>query len=410
MYFKTNQQNKISKDTLILLMCLFYPALNSYVWRALVSLTGMVGVYFSVQVFDAIVWSIVIGYIVITARKSTIKVKDLMVTLMFVLVALLCFVFTEYVYFSVPVLLTLSIGTFSFYILGSSVDIERVSHKQLYIAAIVTLIISVFYLIYFVASKEVKLNDNMDFAYKVLPSVLVIVSRLFTDQKKKLAIVFSVIGTIFLLLQGTRGPLFCLAFFACLMLYKKHGIGKFFFKIVIIVLILAIIFSSQFVKIKIVELSDKIDSSGYSSRFITMMIEGDLLDGNGRDAIKETLLEDIKEYPFAIRGMFADRQATRGLVDQEYSTGYKNGTYAHSLWIEMIYDWGVLLGGVFLLLVLFVVGNFIRKSNEQDAYIGMLFVCTGFVHLFFSGSYLQSADFFFLMGIALNRYYVKAKT
>ena len=410
MYFKTNQQSKISKDTVILLMCLFYPAIHNYIWRVVVGFTEIVGLHFSIQVFDAIIWTLVIGYIVITAHKPTIKAKTLMITLLFVLVSLLSFAFTTYDYFSASVLLTLLIGTFSFFILGSFIDTKNVSHKQLYIAAIVTLIISVIYSIYSIDSKEITLEDNMDFAYKVLPSVLVIVSRLFTDQKKKLAIMFSVVGTIFLLLQGTRGPLLCLAIFVCLMIYKKHGLGKFFFKIGTIVLILLVLFSSQLVKLKLVELSDKIDSSGYSSRFIIMMIEGELSDNNGRDAIKDTLLKDIKEDPFTIRGMFADRQATRGLVDREYNTSYENGTYAHSFWIEMIYDWGVFGGGVILFLVFLIVWSFIRRSDKEDAYIGMLFVCTGFVHLFLSGSYLQSADFFFLMGISLNCYHVNTKT
>lgn len=410
MYFKTNQQNKITKDTLILLMCLFYPAINNYIWRVAVEFTGIIGLNFSIQVLDAIIWTLVIGYSLMAAHKSTVKAKTLLIMLLFALVSLLSFAFTAYDYFSASVLFDLLIGTLSFFIFGSFINIKNISHKQLYIAAVATLIISMFYSLYSIGSKEISLEDNMEFAYKVLPSVLVILSRLFTDQKKKLAIVFSLVGTIFLLLQGTRGPLLCLAIFVCLMLYKKYGPGKLFFSIGIIVLISAVILSSQFVKLKLVELSNKIDSSGYSSRFITMMIEGDLSDNNGRDAIKDTLLENIKENPFAIRGMFADRQATRGLIDREYNTSYENGTYAHSFWIEMIYDWGVFLGGVILLIVFLTVWNFIRRSDKADAYICMLFVCTGFVHLFLSGSYLQSAEFFFLIGLALNYRRANAKT
>lgn len=410
MYFKTNQQNRISKDTLILLMCLFYPALHNYIWRVTVVFTGIVGLYFPIHVFDAIAWTMVIGYVVLTARKTTIKAKTLMFWLLFTLVAFLCFILTDYEYFSISVLFSLLIGTLSFFIMGSLINIKNISHKQLYIAAIFTLIVSMLYSIYSIDSKDLTLEDNMDFAYKVLPSVLIIVSKAFLDQKKKLAIVLSVIGTIFLLLQGTRGPLLCLAIFVCLMIYKKHGLVKMFFKAVTVVLVFAILFSSQFMKTKLAELSDRIEASGYSSRFITMMMEGELSDSNGRDGIKEVLLEDIAKDPFTIRGMFADRQATRGLVDREYDIIYENGTYAHSLWIEMIYDWGVLLGGAILLLVAYIVLNYIRKSDKDDAYISMLFVCTGFVHLFLSGSYLGSAEFFFLIGIALNCHHAKTKT
>ena len=407
MYAKTESKSRITKDTFILLMGLFYPAIHNYIWRIIVAITGSVGFYFTIETFDAIVWILVIGYIVLTSRKPTISVKTLMISILFISITLLCFVLTDYEYFSVSVLFALLIGTFSFFMQGSFVNLKRVSHKQLYIAAIITLIISILYSVYSIDSKEISLEDNMDFAYKVLPSILIIFSWLFTAQKKKLAIAFSVIGTFFLLLQGTRGPLFCLACFVCLMIYKKQGMGKLFFKVGAILLITVLMISSPIVQLKLVELTEKIDSVGYSSRFITMMLEGELSDGNGREAIQETLLEEIKDNPFKIRGMFADRQATRGLVDTDYNNKYEKGTYAHSLWIEIIYDWGVLFGGIILIALFFVVCKLVVKSDSDDAYIVMLFVCTGFIHLFLSGSYLQSAPFFFLIGIALN-YHVNA--
>lgn len=402
MYLNTTQQTKITKDTLILLAGLFYPALHNYIWRVIVAFTGMVGLHFSIETFDAIFWSIVILYVVITSHKAPIKVKTLITALTFVIVTLFSFAFTEYERFTVLVLFTMLVGTFSFFIQGSVIDLKNVSHKQLYVAAIATLMVSVAYSIYSIIFKKSTFEDNMDFAYSVLPSVLIIISWLFTDQDKRLAIVLSIIGTVFLLMQGTRGPLLCLAIFVCLMLYKKYGLRKIAFKVGPIMLILVILSSSQFVKSKLVAVSNKIDSTGFSSRFITMMIEGELSDGNGREAIKETLLEEIKENPFAIRGMYADRHGTRGLIDSEKNTIYEKGTYAHSFWIEMIYDWGVLFGGVILLIVSYMILRIIKESDKNDAYIVMLFVCTGFVHLFFSGSYLLSSEFFFLIGIAIN--------
>ncbi len=411
MKIEPNKQNRITKDTLVLLMGLFYPAIHNYVWRILVGVTGLIGFDFSIGVFDAIVWTIVIGYILLTSRKPTIKLKTLVIFIALILIALLCFAFTEYDYFTPSVLFTLIVGTFSFFIMGSLIDLKRVSYKQLYTCAVVTLIISIIYSIYSIGSKDITLEDNMDFAYKVLPSVLIIISRLFTEQKSKpFPIIFSVVGTIFLVLQGTRGPLLCLAIFVCLMIYKKHGLSKFLIKLGIIVLIVAILLNSQFVQLKLIELSERIDSSGYSSRFIAMILEGDLSDGNGREVIRKVLLEDIRNDPFIIRGMFADRQATIGLVDKEYSMIYEKGTYAHSFWLEMIYEWGVLAGGAILLLVAICVINLIRKSDKSDAHIYMLFVCTGLVHLLLSGSYLLSTNFFFLMGLAVRHFQVKKIT
>ena len=403
----TISKNRITKDTLILLMGLFYPALGGYIRAVVVRITGIIGLTVSQNIFDVIVWSAVIVYIILGAKKPSIKPRTVLLFFSFVLIALMSFAFTSYQAFSPSVLITLVIGTYSFFIQGSFVDIKRVSHKHLYIAAVGTLIISMVYSIYFLSSREVNLEDNMDFAYKVLPSVIIIVSWLFTKEKKKLAVVLSVVGTIFLLLQGTRGPLFCLAAFVCLMIYKKYGFGKLFFGIGTCVLAVLILFSSQFAKSTLVSFSNKIDSSGYSSRFITMMIEGDLSDGNGRDAISDALLEDIQQEPLKLRGMFADREATIGLYDYEYSAIFTDGTYAHSLWLEILYDWGAIFGGVLLVALFFLIMRLIIKSDKDDSYLIMLYVCTGFVHLFWSGSYLTCSSFFFLIGLALNYRYTK---
>lgn len=402
MYMRIRPKSRITADTLILIMGLIYPAIHNYIWRAIVALTRTVGIDFSNDVFDTIVWTIIIGYIVMTARETAIPIKVFALSLLFVFVAILSFTLTDYEYFSWSVLFTLLLGTLPFFVQGALINMKRVSYEQLYIAAIFTLIISLGYSLYSVGSKDLMLEDNMDFAYKVLPSILIIISWLFTNREKKSAIVFSIIGIIFLLLQGTRGPMLCLAAFVCLMLYKKQGIGKFVVSISAVVLLAALIISAPVAKLKMAELSEKIDSTGYSSRFIVMMLEGELSDDNGRDAIKERLLDEIAESPFEIRGLFADRQATRGLTNREYGVHYWYGTYAHSLWIELLYDWGTIFGSLLLIFLVRALLKLVRKCHKDHAYIVMIFVCTGFVHLFLSGSYLTSAKFFFLVGLSVN--------
>lgn len=409
MHAKTVSQNKITNDTLILMMALFYPAIHNYIWSVLIGITRNIGFSFTIEVFDAIVWLFVIGYILLTSHKPSIHFKVLIFSLSVIIIILFSYMLTAYEYFSVSVLLSLLIGFILFFLQGSFIDFKRVSHKQLYIVAIFTLIVSMIYSMYFVSSKKINLEDNMDFAYKILPAVLIIFSWLFMAEKKIWAALLSGIATIFLLLQGTRGPLLCVAFFVVLMMYKKKDNVKAILKMGAVVLAVALVITLPIVQSTLISLTEKIDSSGYSSRFITMMLEGELSDGNGRDAIKETLLKEIKENPFLIRGMFSDRQATRGLVDSEYNTIYEKGTYAHSLWIEMMYDWGVFLGGILLIALFLAVLKLIQKSDREDSYLIMLFICTGFVYLFLSGSYLQSTDFFFLIGLLIS-YHKKSAT
>ena len=385
-------------------MGLFFPAISGYIWRVLVGITGIFGFTFSVEIFNAVVWVAIIGVILLSSHQRPVNVKILPGILILLFVSLLSFAFTgtKYDYFSASTLFVMIFGTFTFFIQGAWIDIKRVSQQQLYYAAIFVLCVSIAYSVYSVNTKELNLEDNMDFAYKVLPSVLIIFSQLFTAKKKALAAVFSTVGGIFLLLQGTRGPILCLAIFICLMLYKKFGFGRAFFGIGAIVIAATLILSTPTVKMTLMGFAESIDGTGFSSRFVTMMVEGELSDANGRDAIKEILLEGIRENPFAVRGMFADRHATRGLVDNVYNIVYENGTYAHSLWLELVYDWGILIGGGLLALLSISIFRTVIRCRREDAFVVMVFVCTGFVHLFMSGSYLQSTELFFLIGLMVG--------
>lgn len=399
---KSVSRERMTKDTVILLMSLFYPAVHNYFWRAIIAFTGLDRTVFTIEVFDAIIWAILIGYMLATASRAKMTWRTYFAVILFIFVAVASFMLTEYKYFTSTVLWTLLIGGCVFFLQGSLINMKNVSYNQLLGAAKITLVISTLYSLYTIISKNATYEDNMDFSYRALPAVLIVFSGLLVKKAGRSTIVFAAMGVVLLLLQGTRGPLLCLAVYVCLMLYKKHGMGKFFLKVSAAVLIVTLLLSSQTIQNWLLNVSEQIDSTGYSSRFISMLVKGELSDDNGRDVIKEALLEEIQENPFQIRGMFADRQATRGLRNYEWNIIYPEGTYAHSIWIEVIFDWGLLLGGVLLISIVLILFRTIKKCSMSDAYIVMLFVCTGFVHLFLSGSYLEDTGFFFLMGLTMN--------
>jgi len=399
---KSAFRERMTKDTVVLFMILFYPAVHNYFWRALIAFTGLNRTVFTIDVFDAVVWAIIIGYILVTAGRTALTWKAYFAVILVTFTAIASYALTEYKYFTSEVLWTLLIGWCLFYLQGTSINIKNVSYNQLIVAAKITLTISTLYSLYTIISKNANYEDNMDFSYRALPAVLIVFSGLFVKKADKSTIIFALMGVVLLLLQGTRGPLLCLAVYVCLMLYKKHGMGKFFFKVSAAVLIVTLLLSSQTIQNWLLNVSEQIDSTGYSSRFISMLVKGDISDDNGRDVIKEALLEEIQENPFQVRGMFADRQATRGLRNRQWNIVYPEGTYAHSLWLEVIFDWGLLFGGVLLISIFLIVFRVIKKCSMVDAYIIMLFVCKGFVHLFLSGSYLDNTAFFFLIGLAMN--------
>jgi len=133
-----------------------------------------------------------------------------------------------------------------------------------------------------------------------------------------------------------------------------------------------------------------------------MLLEGDLSDDNGRDSIKERLRGELREDPFKVRGLYADRALTRGLSDEENYVSYTDGTYAHGIWLEMMIDFGVILGTLLLLIIILRVKKMLTCCTAFSCVIPSIFVCCGLMILFFSSSFITNEKFFFLLGLTFN--------
>ena len=85
------------------------------------------------------------------------------------------------------------------------------------------------------------------------------------------------------------------------------------------------------------------------------------------------------------------------------------GTYAHNIFVELIYQYGLVIGvamfSLFVIIVLKPVPGVLRHKDDDIAILVITFIPVGFVSLAFSGSYLTSFFFWSLMGlmVGINR-------
>lgn len=384
------------KSDLILFMLMLFPAINNLAWRVV-----SIVIPISNNVFDICVW---IGLCIYLWPwiKDKINLCCFLFYLLFSFLAFTSFIFTNYAVFNTSMLCKLVFETMLVMLWGSCIVLNDQSLRKLYKCSIAVMFISIVYILYFLNSGRALARDNMDYAYRVLPAILIIIANLFVNKVKVTNILFVAIGLIFLISLGTRGPVLCAIACVLIMLYKKIGLTRILAVSCAIGIAVSIFMSSTQYTIFMIKASDTLEDMGLSTRFIELMLAENLSDANGRDAIQDKLMGEVKENPYKIRGIYSDRQDTIGLIDTEYSTSYAEGTYAHNIIIEMLYDYGVIIGTILLLVILFFVVRIFYKNNLTVVYIPVVVVCCGLVHLLLSGSYLTDQLFFFMIGLFAN--------
>lgn len=115
---------------------------------------------------------------------------------------------------------------------------------------------------------------------------------------------------------------------------------------------------------------------------------------SGRDAIYKSHLQAIIDHPFVGLGLWGDR--TLKVVGLE-------NTYSHNIVLEFFVQYGVpigliLLGALFYLLI----SSYKKMMTSKMMALFNLFIATGLIPLFYSGSYLIWFPFAVLIGFSVN--------
>ena len=136
---------------------------------------------------------------------------------------------------------------------------------------------------------------------------------------------------------------------------------------------------------------------GFSTRVFNSIVDGRMMDiseSSGRDDLWNILTRAIEnDYGGIGYGWLGDRLLL-------------NGTYSHNFGLEILVQFGTIIGGGILLLLLFIILKsyiYVRKSFARDFWLVMLFV--GFVELQLSKTYVAHSLLFVMIGyyMSINR-------
>lgn len=240
---------------------------------------------------------------------------------------------------------------------------------------------------------NVHMSYSVSFGYDVMLYALPFIYCAWKDHKLT-DIIGAGLGLFLILSYGSRGPLLFLGIFILLLCVKMLQRSR--KKVLIIALIaIGIIVVYAFYIPILVFLMERMESVGISSRFLSMLLEGTIASDSGRTKIWMAALEMIKDNPFGYGFMGSQHVISKLIL----------AGYPHSFILEILIDFGVIVGGIFLLLI-FYYSCAMLFSPKNSAWSGVFLAFFGTAcQLFISLCFWSATAFWVCLAITVNCYY-----
>ena len=235
-----------------------------------------------------------------------------------------------------------------------------------YLAFVCAITFFVLYMLGFFSIDEYSMN----FSYSCLLPMLVLY-----NEKKMHSIIFSIFLFLMVLAIGSRGAALAYVGFVLYDLFSTSNKNRWW------ILLLGILFI-----IMMPRFSSFLSSIDIRSRTLTMIENEDISNDSGRSMIQQMARQLISEHPFGL-GIYGDRANI-------------NGAYCHNIVLELLVDFGWLIGGgicLFVIIKLFKLYKLVDKFSRN--YL-ILMVMVGLLPFFFSGSLFQSAEPWWVLGFS----------
>ena len=151
--------------------------------------------------------------------------------------------------------------------------------------------------------------------------------------------------------------------------------------------------------------SDMSQHFGEGQRFLYLLQHGSLFRSNARIEIYKNALNLIFEYPLLGTGLITDRRLLAKLNGM--SSGFL-GSYAHNFFLEILLQYGILLGGFLLLIVLYATYSCLfRENNIHRSLLSIFCISYGLGLVMVSGTAFAHEEFWLFMGTVVTMWVEK---
>ncbi len=268
--------------------------------------------------------------------------------------------------------------------------------RYLYVTATVVIVAGVVRL-YFPSSQASGFAYSQYAGYQMLPAVIIFADDFLHSRRFRSAALL-MLAVMLLLAAGARGPLLAVILY----LVVKAAVAVRRRPVVLVGLaVAALVFAQWFTAIlpmMLGGLGRVFGSQGWSTRAIDRLIRGDFLEDRTRIALAEHSWDLIRQHPTTGVGLARDRPLL-ALAMGEHDPELVKGWYSHNIFLELLLQWGVFIGGGLIVVLGALILRAVRRTDDTSTQrIVLIFVGIGLWPLLVSGSYLTSPLFFTLLG------------
>lgn len=228
---------------------------------------------------------------------------------------------------------------------------------------------------------------SMAFSYYMLLPTIVHIDEFLEKFTFKSIFVVSV-SLIIILALGSRGAILCVGVFVILKLVqmgKKLSYKTIFIYVIILFLIATFLLLFDTI---LQNLYDFLLQFGIRSRSIQLFLKDDVY-LSGRDYLYNDMIRELLDNPVFGIGLAGDRRAL-------------GGYYSHNIVLEIIGNFGVIIGSLVILLLGILIFITLFSKNKVISSLISIWFSIGLVHLMVSSSYLIDFKFWIFLGLSLR--------
>lgn len=233
---------------------------------------------------------------------------------------------------------------------------------------------------------------NLAFGYDVL--FLFVIFMVFGKRNSKWYYGLAVISLFCILMAGSRGPLIGVCLILLLQLWDRIRNKPLILRIILLFLLstVAIVILVSFTKI-VMGMALLLQRIGISSRNVMSVINGSITDDSGRTRLYQIAWDLIRTGgPFG-NGIYGDRVEISSVTTMWIG-------YCHEIVLEILVDYGWLIGGLLLVLMARKIVVIIISEDSEWRNLFIIFLISA-SQLILSGSYLYSSLFWGCLAIGV---------
>lgn len=300
-----------------------------------------------------------------------------------------------------------------FYLFVQNINDWREAKYIFYRAAVVTVM---FMLLYTLLGKYTDTLFDNGYQYNQFNGVITAGAATtciiaWLDEKKLVYMFATLLSIGIIILFGARMPIMCVSFGFILFIicriqkgYGKEGFnisqkGFILLMVIGIALIIGLITVGWLMKQEMTSIRE-------GQRIIYQIINGEFFKSNGRIQIYEAAWKGIVDSPIVGHGIISDRLSIA--FNQWGNTENFMGTYAHNLFLELWLQYGIILGGALIGLIIIIVMKllFDNKMEWDKKMIVIYAIAMTFGILLFSGPIYSNKEFWMMTGFG-SVYFVR---